>query len=455
VLTTCPLSELAVVRLGFKSLQNAFFYVTPETVADYKIEDRYLRPIKMLKELDTAAYLQAGEGAFRLFHCAAAEGDLRGTGALRYIRAMARRPATQKKQSAARAQTIQEALRAQGGPVWYAPKAVAHKSHVWLRKAIDAVYAPFLFDKAAALDQRCNGVVPRSNLPWELVAAALTTTLFSLALECQGAASLGAGALEVPTRSLREVPVVDVRGLTASEAADLVRLAWAVWERERPADWRREPGRNLRELDGWVLQRMGGQVRVEQLYDDLARTCAARLRLASDKTAKVRKALQVDIGSVAEALAGPLAPLMEGRQYPEAFFGAGERRTQFRFPSRRALTVVASPMMDRTALLVRIDEGEILVDRMYARDVATVVVTALLLGRREFDVPEDPCVAARVIEASRVWLANMVSRVDEACRSTSLGTRYEEQVREQAMRVLHLHPALSQPDLFGEFYLEP
>src|SRR5437870_640531 len=122
---------------------------------------------------------------------------------------MANRPATAKKQSG-KAQTISQALAAQGGKYWYAPKAQTHKSHIWIRKAFDAVYAPFLFEEEAVLDQRCNFVKPRTGIDWECLAGVLSSSLFALALESQGAASLGAGALELPTKKLRSIPVFDV-----------------------------------------------------------------------------------------------------------------------------------------------------------------------------------------------------------------------------------------------------
>ena len=64
------------------------------------------------------------------------ERDLRGTGAYRYIQTMAGRAAARKKQAGAQ-QTIREALEAQGGVRWYAPKATPHRHRIWLRKAFN------------------------------------------------------------------------------------------------------------------------------------------------------------------------------------------------------------------------------------------------------------------------------------------------------------------------------
>ena len=56
--------------------------------------------------------------------------DLRGTGALRYIEALADLSAAQKKQSG-KSQTIREALEAQGGDIWYGAEGQAPTSIVY------------------------------------------------------------------------------------------------------------------------------------------------------------------------------------------------------------------------------------------------------------------------------------------------------------------------------------
>jgi hypothetical protein len=206
----CTLTEIASVGLGFKSLQNQFFYLDQKTISLYGIEREYLSPLFRLKDLDSKAFLQVNTPSVYLFSCDRPESDIRGTKTLSYIRVMASRPASAKKQ-AGEPQSIREALSAQGGTYWYAPKASPHNSHIWLRKAFDSIYAPFLFETSVPFDQRCNYISPRKGISWKLVAAVMTSSLFALALESYGSASMGAGALEVPTKKLRELRVVDVR----------------------------------------------------------------------------------------------------------------------------------------------------------------------------------------------------------------------------------------------------
>jgi hypothetical protein len=127
-------------------------------------------------------FRQNTKATTQLFNCRDDEGDLLGTGALRYIRTMASHTAKQKKQSG-KVLTIREALEAQGGGLWYAPKATPHAARLWLRKAINGIYAPFVFSTPAVVDQRCNYAEPNEGVSWEMLGAILTSTIFAFSLE--------------------------------------------------------------------------------------------------------------------------------------------------------------------------------------------------------------------------------------------------------------------------------
>ena len=94
---------------------------------------------------------------------------------------MERQPAAEKKQ-AGKHQTIKDALQAQGrgGGIWYMPKAQMHEMNIWLRKAFNTVYSPFIFDQGKVVDQRCNYILPADGIDWKVLAAVLTSSLFSL-----------------------------------------------------------------------------------------------------------------------------------------------------------------------------------------------------------------------------------------------------------------------------------
>lgn len=216
-LGVCNLDQIAKVSLGFKSLQNKFFYVSKRIIDEFGIEKKYLKPIFQLADLDANRYKQTEKPSQWVFYCKAKEQDLHGTGALAYIRAMEKRPATEKKQTK-KHQTIKDALQAQGskGGTWYMPKAQLHQMNIWLRKGIHSVYSPFIFDTPAAVDQRCNYFLPLEDIDWRVLGAVLTSSLFALSAESFGSASMGAGVLELATQMTHGIRVVDIRDLKDS-----------------------------------------------------------------------------------------------------------------------------------------------------------------------------------------------------------------------------------------------
>lgn len=318
-LGTCTLDQIAKVSLGFKSLQNQFFYLSPETVDKFGIETKHLRPLYQLGDLNSSKFKQTKKPDLRVFYCKVQQQDLSGTGALKYIRAMEKIPATERKQTSV-TQTIRAALEAQtgSGATWYMPKALLHKRNIWLRKAFGSVFSPFLFEKAAAVDQRCNFVEPIEGLDWKLVAAVLTSSLFALAAESFGNSTLGAGALELATTKIQGLHVVDVRCIEDKKGKEkLVELADAVWSKTVPFDWAasKEPPAEVQALDEWLLSQMHSTVTVGRLYSDIAATLHSRLTLAADKTEQKHKAEQVNIHTVSSGISEMVRPLLESVQF--------------------------------------------------------------------------------------------------------------------------------------------
>jgi hypothetical protein len=349
---------------------------------------------------------------------------------------MSNRPAFRKKQGA-KIQTIKEALSAQGGSLWYAPKADLHESHIWLRKAFDTIYEPFLFKSPVVVDQRCNYIIPLQEKDRYLLAGVLCSRLFALALESHGISSLGGGALELPTEKLREIPVFDIRTLTPKERKELFDLSNEMWLNEKPINWGKEkhPGMRGKELDEWILDKMGVAVRTTQLYKDIVEVCRARTLMAERKKTAAKKVVREEVSLVAERIAESVRPLLEGKQFPEAFCQPGKCNLDFDISNHGVLAVDCQPLMG-TAILKMEDAstGKIVINRQYPTEVAEVIVNALLLGRRKFSAPQDRVSALAVLNEMRIWLANLIEKIENACQSSALGTRFEQELQERTCR---------------------
>ena len=451
-LGVCNLGCVAKVSLGFKSLQNQFFYVSRDEIKKYGIEKRHLEPIFQLGDLDPDKYEQTVKPIRWVFYCKDKEQDIRNTGALRYIRAMEKIPAAEKKQTG-KHQTIKDALQAQTskGGTWYMPKAQLHKVNIWLRKAFNTVYSPFIFEKGAAVDQRCNYVVPVEGIEWKELAAVLTSSLFALSAESFGSASMGAGALELATTQIQELRTVDLRDLKdASAKRDLVALAEAAWTNTKPVNWGEtdRPPQEVQDLDKWLLSRMGTRVTPDRLYSDLLRTMNVRLILAEDKDVQTKQGRQIDIATVARGVAESVRPLLESRSFPDSFVEPGSAMQPLDFSKAGKLEIESLPMMGEATLVVK-DGTDTLFEGQLQRSVAQVIIKALLLGRRKFSFPVDASAAEATLKELSKWFPKILDKITTGCGMSAVGTSYEERVYAAVLEVLHLDPNILEPEFFG------
>ena len=301
---------------------------------------------------------------------------------------MADRSAADKKQTGKNL-TIREALEAQGGSVWDAPKARPVAHNVWLRKAFDGVFSPLLFTKPALVDQRCNSLAPVAGIDWQEVAAVLTCSLFAYSLEINGSASMGAGALEAPTTKLRDYPVLNVAKLKAAERAKLVALAQDVWSSEQPLDWSKPeatPGPKLRALDDWIMKRTGRNITVATLYRDIQEVCLSRIAVAADKGKKTKKKHSENIGGVAESIAKAIRPKIQLRNFPEDFVRGEILDMNFNIDRRKVRTINVSQLLGTYDIAIIDDAGTKIFEATLLSPVAESIARSVLWALRFFAV---------------------------------------------------------------------
>jgi hypothetical protein len=436
------LRSLANVSLGYKSLQNNFFYVNKATASTYGIEKKFLTPILMLKDLDSEEYEQDPTPSLWLFACKEKRGDLRGTGAWRYIEAMADRPAAEKKQTGKNL-TIREALEAQSGGLWYAPKAKPAFHHIWLRKAVNSTYAPFLFAKASLVDQRLNSVSPVKGIEWKELAGILTSSLFAYSLEINGAASMGAGALEAPTTKLRDYPVIDITKLKAPARKKLVSLAEDVWANETPLDWDSDhwhPGRHLRALDEWMLKTASKIVTADQMYEDIRATCQSRILVAEDKRKKSKKQETDSVGSVAASIVKSIEPKLKTRNFPDDFARDVTLDLPFVFDRGSLKEITIGKLFDSYDIEIHASGGSTVYAATHPRSVAEAIVRALLLGRSTFSVSTNRKAMDQALDDFLGWLAQAEKDIDKAINESAFGTGYEDALKKEVYARLGIHP---------------
>ena len=439
------LQHVAHVSLGYKSLQNDFFYVREDTIDTYGIESQFLKPLFMLSDIASDSFVQRRTPKLWLFHCLEDERNLRGSGAYRYIQSMGTRAAARKKQAGA-PQTIREALEAQGGGRWYAPKATPHRHRLWLRKAYNGTYAPFVFERPVLVDQRCNAIDPAKDVPHDSLAALITSTLFAYSLEINGSAGLGGGALEASTRRLRSYPVFDLRDLGQQAHRELQHLVYDVWENEEPIDWlkpRISPGQYLRRLDEWILSRAQRAMSVDVVYRDLAEVCGLRVSVAKDRPRVASKREGDSISRVATSVADGVRRFLELRRFPEDFMEIEDSNAiALMFSSEGLRRIDMYRLMDMAELQLIGDEEVVIYEASIPWSVAEVIVRACLLGRSDFTVSAKREMAECALREFHDWFLDIDGRLKRSIADSSLGTGYEVQLAREVYRLLGLHPAV-------------
>ena len=443
------LSEIANVSLGYKSLQNKFYYLNEKTINDYKIEPKFCTSILRLNDMDSSQYYQKPDVKQWLFECRSKMNDLRNTGALNYIETMGRKPAVTKKQSG-KPQTIREALEAQSGTAWYKPKARPKKQHIGLRKAINSVYSPYLFSEPAIVDQRINCITPAPDIDWKEVAAVLTTSLFSFSLEINGSASMGAGALEVTTTKIKTYPVVDIRQLSTDQRKMLIQLAELVWEKESPVDWSHptaEPGSNLIGLDKWLLKLINSKIPVGRLYTDLREACSSRITIPSYKKIKKKKRQQDNIKTVAQAITKAVDEQVKSRNFPEDFIEDEELDIPLTFDRSSLSSITISPLISIYEFEVINSNGDLIFDGSFSRPVSEAIIRALLWGRSTFSVKDDQDLMDKAVTKFISFVLDIEMKIDEMVNESALGTGYEDILKNEVFNQLGIHPLAGAKEL--------
>lgn len=203
-----PLGEIAEIELGYTTGFNDFFYLEDEDLARWKIEDRFITPVlKSPKDVNSLVVPRSASHKY-LFLADVPRSELRGTNALKYVQwgeshGIPSRPFFEGK-----------------GVEWYrshsreAP-AILHQNLFGDRHLIALNRNRLLIDK------KLIGITPKIPQKSVALCAYLNSTFAALLREINGRSGLGYGALDVSTRDLEVMPVLDLRQVSEEQEVAL------------------------------------------------------------------------------------------------------------------------------------------------------------------------------------------------------------------------------------------
>lgn len=424
------LGEFATVALGQKTLLNDFFHVTETTASTFGMEDRFLKPLYLLADLDTAKYIQTQASHTKVFHCRELPADLRGTGAERYIAWGAKQVTGDKKQSGGKTPWPDSPAMA-GKKHWYWPTEPLKEGRVALRKGIGDVYAPFLFTDPVAFDQRLYVLTANQSIGDDVLAAYMSSSLFALALEVNADMGLGGGVLSFGTKALRCVPTVDLSLLAAPAAKAAVLAAAKSLHSQAPpkgAAYPRTPA--LAALDEAILDAVGqDSARASELENEVALQLGARRNIKELRKKTQTKTEDVNVLAVATGAIDRLSTWLAPRQWPRDFDGP---TPTLDFPAGE-ITIDVSIVLGQAEITVRSLAHKVLMQHTYEEAVAEVLLRALQFGRRRFSLPTTEAQAVVALARLAEILADFDTQFDEAIFATGVGPRFEADVRQRVL----------------------
>jgi hypothetical protein len=403
----CRFKDLADIRLGVKTFLNPFFYVDRERVQRFGIEERFLEPVFRTRDVERDRFIQdASETELQIFLCNQDIKDLTGTGAAAYITWGSKQRHRSKAGNPGGLWSETPAVKPETR-FWYRNQAMPPPARIVLLKAFDDYFAPMILDRPVRVDQRFNQVLPQSGVDEMLLIGLLASAWFVMTVETRGRTAMGQGVLEVPTNTLRDLEVPDIRNLDPPQ-----KKAW-VSATEDLLRGKRLPASKLaahpaqRALDAVLLASLGVDgSRIDELYSDTGRMRNVRKLLAKGRGAIKRERFEADLAGVARDIAGEVAPLLQQRRFPEDFV-EGNVSTQSIQLGNAPILLEAERMLGQHHILVRVG-GEAIFDADLQDPIGEVFIRSVQMGRRNFQLPLDGESAGRAL----LDFDRMVAEVD-------------------------------------------
>ena len=205
------LGDVATVRFGIKTGANDFFYPTPERIAEFGIEDKFLAPLMSSPRQESSLTIAREKLASKVFVCHDDKAALDGTNAWRYIEWGEEQEVHSIKSVASR-------------KPWYSLPET--NGSLALGCKIRNTARTLLNPDGCQLDKAFYGITPEQGTEKKLCAA-LNSTLGILMLEVESNA-LGRGLLEIAVFQANNLQIVNPQLLPEPSASVFNAADWDV-----------------------------------------------------------------------------------------------------------------------------------------------------------------------------------------------------------------------------------
>ncbi len=251
------LGDVATVRLGVLTGANAFFCLTSERIAEFGIEPEYCRPVMSTPRESRNIVVNPAALPKRLFMCHMAKGNLRGSGALKYIEWGERKGFNLTKGIMSRHR-------------WY-DLGKRDNVHLGMNKFVNTVARAFLAVSGALFTDNFQVMSATDSVSSIQLCQAINSTLFQLMVNIESRSNFGEGVLEIQTYETRNLSIVNPELLPEVDAGVFESTEWDVLA----------PSAARREVDDAVFDALGlTSGERDAVYEGVAKLVGDRLRRA-------------------------------------------------------------------------------------------------------------------------------------------------------------------------------
>ena len=215
------LGDVAKIRRGFTTGANDFFYLAPEKIDEWEIEDEFLKPVIKSPRECKSIRIDPTQLKFKLFMCGKDKADLKGTAALEYIKWGEAQGFDQRPSCRSRALWWDLGVRQIPTLAFnYLISSTARTLY-----ALDGCYTSDNFQE----------IHTDSDLKLRLCAS-LNSSLFQLMVNMAGRSNFGGGLLKLQTYEVSELLCLDPKTISFEDEAIFTSSSWDMLE---PSDTRR------------------------------------------------------------------------------------------------------------------------------------------------------------------------------------------------------------------------
>ncbi len=272
------LGDVASVRFGIKTGANAFFYLTPERIAEFSIEPEYCRPAMTTPQESRALLIDPESLPKRLFMCHREKRELAGTGALAYIRQ-------------GEAQGYHTRASTNSRQRWY---DLGERGNVYLgmNKFVNTTARTFLIVTGSLFSDNFQVMPVAGRVSVVKLCVAVNSTLFQLMLNTESRSNFGQGVLEIQTYETGNLAIVKPELLPEPDIANPggVKNRLAIFDAAlfKETDWDvLKPSPARRQIDAMVFDALGlTQGERDAVYEGVVELVTTRLNKAGSLKAR-------------------------------------------------------------------------------------------------------------------------------------------------------------------------